>query len=555
MSLRKHQRRAAADEEYAFEDDYHSEGTTEPSGPNEGVATAAGPCVPEEEQTMRVRAERVGDSGAARSACRYVQAVALPTELTGTSVAKTAYIGSHLMSILTTTASEEKGDLRNMITPPFTVVQDADHIIIELIVPHIKAKEVDFYIDDTLFKFHSHPYFLRLQFQQSLVEDGREKAAYDYGTGKLTIKLPKLNAGEDFTGLDDLNHLISKQQNQTQGEEKMHRPAIQVLNSIDEDWEDEDIDWEIDQTLSSAPLDPSDLLGKPKYGFKNHACNYFSPLQADLRDFLEIPEPDAIPSTQRSDLRIQLENDKWNPDHYMMDFIEDETILELIDWKAPWHPSATSLSHASPADLIDSNANARLQFNEEEMRTLVSLPPKEYIKGDLLEDKSALCGMVSLLFAYAYDKRVSVDVAHSESAWNVTFLSPVLCWLESFHNLKSVMVASYRRSLCYPLYRHWDLSTLVQKDVVSILALGKRYTLKALLNIKKILDKSEQFYHHSRLFLDDYCRWTQSVSSKTIKNLAEELAKVQIDKSDVTWPLQELEEEAVRRIMEEEDEE
>jgi len=38
--------------------------------------------------------------------------------------------------------------------------------------------------------------------------------------------------------------------------------------------------------------------------------------------------------------------------------------------------------------------------------------------------------------------------------------------------LEKVVLASFRRSLCYPLYRNWKLSELVFKDVIEMINKG-----------------------------------------------------------------------------------
>lgn len=56
---------------------------------------------------------------------------------------------------------------------------------------------------------------------------------------------------------------------------------------------------------------------------------------------------------------------------------------------------------------------------------------------------------------------------------SVVFLPICTDLLQSFSTLKEVETVAVRRSLCYPLYRHWDLSMKVLDDVKSILQLGK----------------------------------------------------------------------------------
>ena len=52
----------------------------------------------------------------------------------------------------------------------------------------------------------------------------------------------------------------------------------------------------------------------------------------------------------------------------------------------------------------------------------------------------------------------------------------VICF-QVFSSLEDVVRSSYRRSLCYPLYRHWKLNQSVKQDVVHILQLGKQFCI------------------------------------------------------------------------------
>jgi protein SHQ1 len=45
--------------------------------------------------------------------------------------------------------------------------------------------------------------------------------------------------------------------------------------------------------------------------------------------------------------------------------------------------------------------------------------------------------------------------------------------MQTFDTINEVVVSSFRRSLSYPLYRHWELSTAVFKDVLKVLKAGE----------------------------------------------------------------------------------
>jgi len=118
---------------------------------------------------------------------------------------------------------------------------------------------------------------------------------------------------------------------------------------------------------------------------------------------------------------------------------------------------------------------------------------------------------VDIIFAYAYNQRTTLEEVTCESNWTICRLSATLSWFESFANVNEVAIACLRRSLVYPLYRHWALSQKVWTDTLTLFALGKRSVLRCLLHIKHILDHSDPRFYLSRLYIDDYCIWIQSV--------------------------------------------
>ena len=109
--------------------------------------------------------------------------------------------------------------------------------------------------------------------------------------------------------------------------------------------------------------------------------------------------------------------------------------------------------------------------------------------------RSLYLGLVDILFAFAYDQRatlgennVRVSMSHDhlipppvasfiqvESAWNICKLSPTLSWLEVFRgSVHEVVYCCLRRSLTYPLFRHWQLAMAVLQDTRDIFHLGEK---------------------------------------------------------------------------------
>ncbi len=86
--------------------------------------------------------------------------------------------------------------------------------------------------------------------------------------------------------------------------------------SSSEIFEEEELDWEMDQQVV-APTSEEELLKKPRYGFNDMHSNYFGALQDELKELLQLKDPDSVPSNQRNSLRIQYEDSHFNPESYM----------------------------------------------------------------------------------------------------------------------------------------------------------------------------------------------------------------------------------------------
>jgi hypothetical protein len=164
-------------------------------------------------------------------------------------------------------------------------------------------------------------------------------------------------------------------------------------------------------------------------------------------------------------------------------------------------------------------------------------------------------GLVDIIFAYAYDYRITEGEHNVESAWNICKLSSTLSWLEVFRgSVEEVIYCSARRCLCYPLYRHWQLVQCVLHDTTQLFLLGRRKLLQCLLDIRTILNSSEPYYVMNNLYITDYCVWIQRASSRHIQNLALELKQVKMEKNRMGWELAELEQ-AARLVAAEGDDE
>ncbi|XP_033922447.1 protein SHQ1 homolog [Melopsittacus undulatus] len=422
-----------------------------------------------------------------------------------------------------------------MITPAFELTQDPDFLTIVIKVPYARASEFDVYFEGEDFKFYAKPYFLRLTLPGRIVEDGREKASYNTDKGTFTIWLPKEIPGQYFEGLDMLTSLLTPKKSRSA------KPLVEEIAASAElsEEEEEEFDWEIEQT----PYKDSAENGLPLqycYGFGNLRSGVFQRLQDELSDVIDIKDPDQTPVDERRRKRLAAEAAKFEPDHYLADFFEDEAVQHVLKYKPWWvdaHKEMTALKGESHQD---QDTHTVVVFSEEEREQLRKFTNKSY----LLDKRSrhhVYLGLIDVLLAYCYEIRVNEGDKNVESSWNIRKLSATLCWLESFTNIHDVLVSFGRRVLCYPLYRHFGLVTRAFSDTVMILQLGKAAVLKCLLDIHKIFMENDPAYILNDLFITDYCIWIQKAKSKKLAALSESLQKTTLTKSHIGFELEELE--------------
>ncbi|XP_051483511.1 protein SHQ1 homolog isoform X2 [Apus apus] len=422
-----------------------------------------------------------------------------------------------------------------MITPAFELTQDPDFLTVIIKVPYARASEFDVYFEGEDFKFYAKPYFLRLTLPGRIVEDGREKASYNTDKGTFTVRLPKEIPGQHFEGLDMLTSLLAPKKSRSA------KPLVEEIAASAElsEEEEEEFDWEIEQTPYQEGAENTLPLQSP-YGFGNLRSGVFQRLQDELSDVIDIKDPDQTPTGERRRKRLEAEAAKFDPDHYLADFFEDEAIQNFLKYKPWWvdaHKKMTALQgeshqeHDTPKFVV---------FSEEEREQLRKFTNKSY----LLDKRSrhhVYLSLIDILLAYCYEICVNEGDKNVESSWNIRKLSATLCWLESFSSIHDVLVSFGRRVLCYPLYRHFGLVTRAFSDTVMILQLGKAAVLKCLLDIHKIFMENDPSYILNDLFITDYCVWIQKTKSKKLAALSESLQKTMLTKSHLGFELEELE--------------
>ncbi|NWU96985.1 SHQ1 protein, partial [Upupa epops] len=391
-----------------------------------------------------------------------------------------------------------------MITPAFELSQDPDFLTIIIKVPYARASEFDVYFEGEDFKFYAKPYFLRqLTLPGRIVEDGREKASYNTDKGTFTIRLPKETPGQYFEGLDMLTSLLAPKKSRSA------KPLVEEIADAAElsEEEEEEFDWEIEQTPYKESSEDA-LPPQYCYGFGNLRSGVFQRLQDELGEVIDIKDPDQTPVDERRRKRLIAEAAKFDPDHYLADFFEDEAIQHVLKYK-PWWVDAHQKMMASQGESHHKqDAQTFVVFSEEEKEQMRKFTNKSYLL-DKRSHHHVYLGLIDILLAYCYEICVNEGDKNVESSWNVRKLSATLCWLESFTSVHDVLVSFGRRVLCYPLHRHFALVTRAVRDTVMILQLGKAAVLKCLLDIHKIFLENDPAYILNDLFITDYCIWIQ----------------------------------------------
>ncbi|KAJ3287755.1 Hsp90 cochaperone shq1 [Rhizoclosmatium sp. JEL0117] len=250
-----------------------------------------------------------------------------------------------------------------MLTPQFTASQTDDAVLLTIKTPYVKATDIEFFIQGPEFKLHINPYFLRLTFPHELIENGKETAKYDVGKGEIYLSLPKKEPGLHFEDLDLLSKLMMPKAHVAAGivgggsgvnkAAGLKGPLIEEMGGTEEDAEDMeqdgdedegDFDWEIPQELPEP-----DLISGVKYGF-NNSYSGFSAHVAELgRDIIDIAAIDQSTPVSRRAERIQKEDEKFDEDYYMSDFMNDEDIKRILKFKPEFWASLKKIQQARAA--------------------------------------------------------------------------------------------------------------------------------------------------------------------------------------------------------------
>ncbi|EAU88048.1 shq1 [Coprinopsis cinerea okayama7 len=452
-----------------------------------------------------------------------------------------------------------------MITPRFSCSQTETAVVVSMYCPSIRAADVEINIDETLLTVHVNPYYLRLNFPHSVVEDDASSAQYDPSSGYLTVTLTKEQKGQHFEDLDLLAKLLAPRPSKT-------TPTIEVLSSETNDELSSKLDgltlegkensvyeqalendWQIPQQVPE-PLPELHTTIEKRYGFLDMHSGYLRHVGHTENEINELgADAETCPKDERRKIRIEREEAKWDPEYYMADFADDENIQELLHWKHPY-----------------TIAEGPFEYTESENLEILRLPRKEYL-ATARQTHELYLTLVTLLYAYAYESRTNQLDPTPESAWTICSLTPAFSALDpptssadwktpangthfTKNELITTLVPSYRRALAYPLYRSFALADKCRIDTAQLLLKGKRTVMRCLLDMKRILDHHEVYYVYSKIWVDDFCVWVQAYSSDDVLlELGNCVKDAKVDKDLIGWHLEELEAATLEQLERESD--
>jgi len=410
-----------------------------------------------------------------------------------------------------------------MLTPRFSLDQAEDFLTVRIFAPFTNVADTEVFFDELDFRFYSRPYFLRLHLPAPVEETDEAQAHYDADTKSFVVQVPKKVKGQHFQGLDMITDLLLPKGDTALSD----RPLVEELGQ-----EDCEVDCYFDQQLPKELTDEqaSAVPITHGYGFACKRTGVFSRLLDECQHVFEIQGLDGKSFKDRRREREENESKCFSPDHYLADLHDPPDTLTgclLLD-QAPL-PVHVKLDQADRERMVE--------LSKKKKR--VSLSPTEHL--------SVCYGMLDVLYAYCYEARVGMfdppeTVLGPESAWTVAKLASSLSCGERFTHMRQVVVATLRRTMCYPLHRNFRLGIKVWNDVSSHL-LSQESVVKVFLQlIPQFIDDN---YGHlfNQLYIEDYAVWCQSLKPGTLIDLQNALQVVlqRVTKGDLDLELEELE--------------
>lgn len=228
---------------------------------------------------------------------------------------------------------------------------------------------------------------------------------------------------------------------------------------------------------------------------------------------------ETLPAGERVSRLCASEEKKWDEEYYMC-VLAGRLVLRALTDQPGWTTYRTRRSKVYSSGSTRSTTASLTR----QKRWHSCVFPDENVRADKSEDETCDADeaadlidagqarqlhvtLVSILFSYFYDARATGHEPTSESAWTISALTPCFVALCTHATVAETVLASYRRALCYPLYRSFALCERVRKDVGTVLGLGVKAVMHALLETRRILAGHDVYYVYSKIWVEDYCVW------------------------------------------------
>ena len=192
-----------------------------------------------------------------------------------------------------------------MITPRFKLAQTETTVTINIRAPYSNLRDLEATIDEDVFIFFSSPYYLRLQLPGRLVEDDSNKSSFDVDAGEFTFTIKKAIEGEYFPDLDLITKLLI--------------PKVQVTDA-------NDASRKITVLSNQDQTEKTEQELNEEFGFALSGKENFHHIAAEFKDVFEV-DPREVKLAERHKMRLQYEQGKFNVDHYLSDYIENDEVL------------------------------------------------------------------------------------------------------------------------------------------------------------------------------------------------------------------------------------
>ncbi|CAD5225868.1 unnamed protein product [Bursaphelenchus xylophilus] len=392
-----------------------------------------------------------------------------------------------------------------MITPFFKLEQTEEHVVVTIKAPNANIRDAEIDFCEKTFIFSAAPYFLRLYLPGFVGIPENSSSDYEADSGTFVIKVPKQNKGEEFKDLEMLSELLKPQ-----------RPSGQSnVEELEEEIEGVLADQKLQKEEESPNLEEIKKFG---YGFGWYKMGIMKKFGEELEDLFAIRNPDEVEITKRYDIMVKNDEKSFDSEHYLADLFDVPDELTQI------------IKSSLPSNIFT--------FNDDDRLILKDLKVIKLKRFTAEENKQIMYSLLDILFSYLLDLRINDWEPNVQSDVMVAKISPSISNFVRFSTLKDSITSAIRRTLCYCLYRNFDLCKKELEDLDVILEKGRSCLLHCLLALRKrFYNSSHDFiYLFNQLFIDDYCIWIQIVDEKVLEQVREELKEIRksLQKSDIS---------------------